>query len=469
MQKLKQIVLLSLVTTLLIGCSERSGGGVARDSSGNEITPVLHVWMEGSLAEETWLQAVGREFVANSSVKGLKIQVTRFNSEERLQNAFLDAMAAGRGPDMIYTDARWLAYHRDKLYAKPSDEIISVSQFNDTFVPAARDYLTTANQELYGVPLVVDTLAVLYNEQQILDRLPNRNKPGTTWPEFRQDIERLTEQDDDEIEQAGAAIGRLDNITRGAEVLENIMWQQGARFFDPATANATLHESVVSDPQGKRLNAGVAGFEYFTRFGSEDYKQYTWSEDSATAQAGNQDWQTFIEGDVSMIFATATDLQAIKTKITKIPQRERGISLEGLALSPFPDSDQKPIIANIKALVVTKAAPYPNTTWRFLRFMLKPSYMEKLFTDTQLPPARIDLIAKYRFDKELGVYLQQAKQARAHMFFLPEKDIYEALETLVNATQDNPRFSIKRALDQLAQGIDQEVSIRQKLQKMIQR
>jgi len=93
----------------------------------------------------------------------------------------LQALAAGTGPDIFAINNSWLPEYLSEATAAPAS-IIDYTDFKNTFVTVAtQDF--TKNQQVYGVPLSVDSLGLYYNKDcWVRPVLPPRRKPGTSCP-----------------------------------------------------------------------------------------------------------------------------------------------------------------------------------------------------------------------------------------------------------------------------------------------
>jgi len=119
---------------------------------------------------------------------------------ERLQTA----IASGRGPDIFRFHASWTPMLQSELSPLP-DSVMSSSTFQATFYPAAVQQLTLNNQ-IVGIPLMYDGLALLYN----VDALRTANaQPPTTWSALRTLATQLTVRANGKIQRAGLAIFQI--------------------------------------------------------------------------------------------------------------------------------------------------------------------------------------------------------------------------------------------------------------------
>ena len=125
-------------------------------------------------------------------------------AESTYEQDLLRAFAGGEGPDIFGVHHTWLYRYGDLITAAPK-EIFPASEFREQFVDVAqRDFLFGEN--LFGVPLYTDTLALYYN----IDLFNSAGIvfPPKDWEEFTKYSQALTKRKQSgDIAVSGAALG----------------------------------------------------------------------------------------------------------------------------------------------------------------------------------------------------------------------------------------------------------------------
>src|SRR3989338_8018017 len=151
----------------------------------------------------------------------------------------LNAMAAGRGPDIFMLHNTWLPKHADKIVSLPS-ELMSLKDFQNTFVDAAYDDFVE-DGKIYGLPISVDTLALFYNKD--IFNSAALSSPPQTWENFVEASNQTVKADNQgNILRAGAALGTARNVNRASDILMLLMLQSGVEMVDPETGEATFDQ-----------------------------------------------------------------------------------------------------------------------------------------------------------------------------------------------------------------------------------
>jgi len=396
----------------------------------------MQIW---TAKEPEAIEALAREFVSAANIPGLLMNVVRFDSDEVLQRALLDKLAEGTGPDIVLTDGEWIGGNIKKLIPLETTEGFGIPEYGASFVRIAPELLIQDN-EIYGVPLAVETLALVYNEEHLIDRLENRNQPGRTWQEFRQDVEALTEQDKSfsRFARSGVAMGRVDNVLHGEALLENIMLQYGTPFFSEDNTAATFASTMGVTPEGRRQNFGIESLKFFTSFANGQYKNFSWNEHLASRDDINQNFSSFVHGDVSMVFAYPEDVKRIRRLINANKNLLSGtISEKNMRVALIPqlidteNTSSRVVLGRLLAGAVPRTTKYPNQAWRFLKFLSKRDAQSGFHDATGIPTARLDLITEQAADPERGVFVRQAKIARSNLIPTDKALFHQELATIV--------------------------------------
>ncbi len=471
MKSYKLGLVFGVALLMLWGCEKRDP---AETALGDEATLGQAVTMQLWTTEEPrFFEALTKEFIAELAVPNLRFKVISFDSEKELQAYAVDKMAEGEGPDIIFTNGEWIAQNTGKLVpVGEADEGFNETNFRNTFVQSASELLIQ-EEKIYGIPLAIDTLALIFNEEHIEDRLPEANTPSRNWRDFRQDVENITKADNsfERFSASGAALGRMDNTNHGGALLETIMVQMGIQFFDENGTQALFNQSQSVEEGGRRQNLGVEAFNFYTSFADDRFKNHSWNDLLADSGSNLKDFETFARGKTSMVFAYARDLKKIDEIIESLEGRqEKVINAKDLRVSFLPQiqdpsvSADRRIVAKVSALGVSRTTEYPNTAWQFLKYAIKKDNLQKFHEETSLPTPRVDMLAQQESMPEVGVYVRQAKFARANKLPLPKAEFYEALAPIILDINDR-KLTLEKGINLLANRLTQRLKTLQAKRK----
>lgn len=313
---------------------------------------------------------------------------------ETYERELINALAAGRGPDILMIHNTWLPKHADKLSSLPS-ALMTLKDFQNTFVDAAADDLVK-NGTMYGLPLSVDTLALFYNKD--IFNSVGLTAPPRTWENFIEASSQMTKFDDrGTIIRAGAALGTSRNVNRASDILMLLMLQSGVKMTDGEGRTATFDEPVALE--GAPYAAGQTALQFYTDFANPRKRAYAWNSQMPYSI------DAFAEGRAAMMLNYSYQTPVIKAKS---PHLNFGVSF-----APQPGGAEKRInFPNYWAVSVAAKAPHPQEAWKFLLFLTDQQQAAKYLNKTLKPAARRDLIALQKTDPELGVFAEQALSAK---------------------------------------------------------
>ncbi len=307
----------------------------------------------------------------------------------------LEALATGRGPDVFLIHNTWLPKHQDKLQPLP-DGWMSLREFQDNFVDVAyQDFV--ANGKIFSLPVWCDTMALYWNKDFF--NKESIARPPLTWEEFSRDVELLTIRNEKgDILRSGAAIGTARNINRSSDILSLLMLQTGTKMVNTASNKATFNIAVKNN--GQDYNSGEEALRFYTDFASAQKSVYTWN------NARDYSIDSFVRGDVAMMFNYAYNLQLIKARSPHL-----NFAVAGM---PQAESASKKVnYANYWSYGVSRASQASQQSWIFT-FWLSQKTNAKIYLDTfKRPAARRDLIEEQKGDEELGVFAEQALTAQS--------------------------------------------------------
>ncbi|MBI4029707.1 extracellular solute-binding protein [Candidatus Berkelbacteria bacterium] len=248
----------------------------------------LNVWrLEG---EEEDFRAAFKEF--QTFHKGVKINYQKKN-KEFFEMDFLNALAAGKGPDVLSIPSTWLPAHQDKFIAlgaeflPRSQKALGMSRFyKETFIPLAFNE-AVLGEKAVGFPLLFDSLVLYYNQQmaeQIIFEYQATQNPlsvedkkllalgPATWDDLVKinKLAKLAEKD--KVRRAGVALGEAGNIKDAPDILSALMLQRKIQMVSPDKKMAAFHLPVGG------VEAAKDAVEFYRSFAEPKSENYTWND-----------------------------------------------------------------------------------------------------------------------------------------------------------------------------------------------
>jgi ABC-type glycerol-3-phosphate transport system substrate-binding protein len=368
----------------------------------------LEVW--GLFDDSDTFSKVIEEYKKRNSLAGdIVYKKLSVNSYE---NDLLDALATGKGPDIFIIHNTWLPKHEDKLAAAPQT-VLNLKQVQDSF-PDVVTADFTKDQNVYALPLSVDSLALYVNKDYL--NQAGITKAPQTWTEFDDAVKKLTKVDSlGNIQFSGAAVGlssdRPDNpgggkINRATDILTLLMMQSGAQMLSNTYNQAAFAEYVTS-ADNQQYSSGERALAYYTKFTNpQNQDLYCWN-----SQMHNSN-DAFIEGKTAMMLNYSWLIPGIQSRAPKlnlgtfpipqnIDQSGKGLNIDFANYWGYAVSKNK--VIDSQANIASSGQQATNDqriteAWKFLRYLtMNPSYSNggDLKAATSADSAKFDPASAY--------------------------------------------------------------------------
>jgi ABC-type glycerol-3-phosphate transport system substrate-binding protein len=219
-------------------------------------------------------------------------------SEDVFVEEFVDALAEGRGPDLVILPHDYLTELRPKLYAIP-EERIPERFIRDQYVEGAQIFNLT--EGLYAIPFAVDPL-VMYWNRDIFSSNEIAVAPKT-WEEIRNDTTpRLTRTGGTyDILQSAVAFGEFQNVRRAKEIISLLMIQSGSLMVVDGTNGYSVNLNQL--PQGvSGTDPATSAVNFYTQFANPASSLYSWN------RSLPEDRSRFLSGELALYFDYGSEL-----------------------------------------------------------------------------------------------------------------------------------------------------------------
>jgi len=402
------------------------------------------------------------------------IDYKTFTNEEKYEELLIDAMAAGNGPDIFAMHHSWLPKHKNKIFPAP-ESLITPEMYRDTFVKVVFDRMIDTDEDgleqVYGVPMYVDTLALYYNKNIFeLIKPEAKTKPEKTWEGIKAQSRAISEPDQslDRFKRSGIAMGRADNIRHAIDILQMIMAQEKVQLYDDE-GNIILHKTQKT-PSGRKGKFMRNALSLYTSFdtGWESLHE-SWNEFITAKHPKDKELGAFVRQKTAMIFGYSGMYNELK-ELIKEYDKENPIRIKDIGIIEAPQilSDEErgenefPVyLANFYPLTVSKHSEHPDLAWEFL---LDASGADGYSDYNKIIPGRptalqpeasrsgcnnaescIDIMAQ-KADKIYGPFAREVQYSTTFVQF--DKKMFH--DILVNAIQRAKRRGIEKVVETAA-------------------
>lgn len=357
-----------------------------------------------------------------SSHAGLQVRVKKFTNLAEYEDLIINEIAEGEGPDVFMIHNSWMPKHYKKLYPLPLDQpiVMNADLFRQTFFQAAADDLII-DEQVYGMPLAVDNLAVFYNKQQFKDLIATSDRPGALWEDIKNQTTELTKKNNspERFALSGIAMGRADNISSAVDILYGLMLEYGVQFYDEKEERATFAASTTTGE-----NPGVQALELFTSFALPSYRNYSWNEYITGFAPEEKDVGPFVRGKVSMILGYPYLYKTIEAGIQNA-QKSGGdhINIEDVGITSFPqlvsgtEATKRDTYASYFPLVVARTTDMPADAWALVQYLTSADALQTYHKLTNRPTSRQDMVSEQQTEPLFGTFAFQAPFAKSFKIY----------------------------------------------------
>jgi multiple sugar transport system substrate-binding protein len=208
---------------------------------------------------------------------------------KQYKETLLTRIGGGDGPDVFRFHNSWTKTMQSVLTPLPSS-VITADEFKKYYPVVQSDM--TINGGIYGIPLMMDTLAMFVNDSILSDY---GIAPPQTWDEFLKVASAVTVPDESgQIHTYGAAIGSYDNVERAPDIISTLFAQN----------RIDLKQLTKADPAKY-----VEALRFYTNFvtGHDNFVK-VWN------PTGQPALEAFAGGNVAMYFGYSWDIFTIQAK-----------------------------------------------------------------------------------------------------------------------------------------------------------
>ena len=307
----------------------------------------------------------------------------------------INALAAGRGPDLFLLEHDQLLQFEDKLTVVPYDTY-SEREFKDTFIEGGEIFLTPTG--ILSLPFSVDPMVMFWNRDIFTSE--SVANPPEYWDEFFVLAPVLTEVDQaSNIERSFVAMGEYRNVTHAKQALSTLIMQAG----NPITVRdefGRVHPALDNN-RDYPASAVDSALRFYTEFSNPVKSVYSWNRALPSAR------EAFAAGDVAVYLGFASELALIKNINPNL----------NFDVAPMPqprDAATRITFGNVQGLAIPRNTKRPNDSFKVARTLSEAASVQRLEAQTGLPSVRRDVLrAKPEDDAARAVFFDSALWVRA--------------------------------------------------------
>ena len=235
------------------GSSSSSSGAASGAATGNAATITLwHGYAQASAGEEPSAEYDSLKAQVDAFMKAnpnVKVDMTYVNSDEALQKLTV-ALQGGKAPDVTYQYGTNLPQLATSSSVVDLTDKVGDADYNWNDFPAGERDVFTIDGKVYGVPALVDNLAVVYNKTLFDEANLEYPNADWTWDDLRAAAKALT---DPAKKQFGFSYP-MDASEDSVWHYEPLLWQNGGSIL-----NEDNTQAAFNSPEGVEALDVLAG------------------------------------------------------------------------------------------------------------------------------------------------------------------------------------------------------------------
>lgn len=344
----------------------------------------------GSLPLQTMQSLIASNLASEKSVR---IKYVEKNAET-FSRDFTEALASGKGPDMVILAQDELLVNMNKLVAIPY-QTITERDFKDTFIMEGDMFLVP--EGIVALPFMIDPIVMYWNRDIFANEF--FTTPPLFWSEFYSLAPKMTIRDQSGgITRSFVPFGEYRNINNVKEILSVLLMQAGS----PIVLNnkGALEAALITKGPVDVENPVVTALRFFTEFAKKDKDSYSWNRSLPQSQS------MFEAGDLAIYFGYSSEYKSIK-------QKNPHLNFEVAVMPQVSNTATKLTFGRMYGIAIAAASKNQDGALHASTLLIGNGVIKGLSTATGLPPVRRDLVGIRQTDAASSVFYDSAIISRA--------------------------------------------------------
>lgn len=314
-------------------------------------------------------------------------------SEANFDKDFVEALAAGVGPDLFMLPSDKILTHRNKLFAIPYN-IFTQRQFLDSFIEGAEIYM--APEGILGLPIYSDPLVMYWNRSIFNQELIT--KPPRYWDEFYDLAEAMTIKDGSlNVLRSAVALGEYSNISNAKAVFLNLAMQAGTPVV---SWEGNVLRANFSHSLNRPITPAESAVNFYTEFSNPSGRAYSWNRSLPNST------NYFLGGDLAIYFGFASEITDLQVKNPNL----------NFDVAPIPTSregGEDIVYSKFNAFAITNASFNKNAAFAVASILSDRQSADVISRSLLLPPVRRDLLSQRQTDAFKIIFYNSAINSRS--------------------------------------------------------
>lgn len=328
----------------------------------------------------------------------------------------LEALAAGKGPDMFFLPDNLAFHYANKIGLIPYQSY-PLAAFKNNFAGAGEVFLTSKG--ILAFPLSIDPLVMYYNRSMLDGN--GVVSPPASWDDLVSLIPKLTKKDSsNKIIKSTVALGHFSNITHAKDILAALFMQAGNGIV--AEKNGAFVSILNAVTSNSKSPASV--LKFYTDFADPNNQEmYSWNKSFTNSD------DAFSKEDLVFYFGFASELDLLTN-------RNPNQNFLAAPLPQIKNTNFKLTGAHVTGIALLSSSKNLNTAFTAASLMSTGNFASKFATAFGVAPARRDLLKIKPTDSYSPIFYDSALYARSWVD-PSERDTNNIFRNMINEVLSN--------------------------------
>lgn len=311
------------------------------------------------------------------------------------ESELVDAIASGRGPDLIFLSERNIGTLSGKITPIPYSTV-SQSSFVTSYVDLGQLFLTP--QGALALPFIIDPMVMYWNRDTFTGA--GLSEAPKYWNDFIAITPKITSLDAGAtVRKSAVAMGTWDNVTHAKAILSALMMQTGD-FITTRNSAGSLVPVLGTRPNNQSESPASGALRFYTDFANPSKTTYSWNRSLQSS------YSAFAAGDLAIYFGFASEYR---------PITERNPNLRfGVATLPqLQGASSKITSGTVQGLAIARGAANPSGALVIAQKLTSTAAIAAIAQQMGLPPVRRDVRVDTSASAAAEVFVQSALMARS--------------------------------------------------------
>jgi len=351
-----------------------------RGSGGDRVD--VSVW--GTMDRSVISEVVSEEFGEKDPIT---VNYKQF-SEENFDTLLVEALADGRGPDVVIMSQDRITRHKQRIFTIPYDSF-KERDFRNDYIDGADIFLS--QNGVVGIPFSVDPLVMYWNKPMFSNA--GFVAPISYWDELVNVIPKISQNDfSGNVIKATVPFGEFLNVRNAKEIFSAMLMQSGTNIVE---RNGNDLRNVLEYVEGNNLPVAQTVLRFYTEFSDPAKPVYSWNRSMPDSR------KVFLSGDLAMYFGLASELRDIR-------DLNPNLNFDVAQFPQIRNTDRKLTFANINALVVMKANRDLNAAISTVSRLSSDRASTALVNNAVLPSVKRSLLREEPEDLFMSTFYDSA-------------------------------------------------------------